>query len=185
MVHRWMLIAVVVAGCHRKPAPPPGPRGDCAAAADYFAALELGNYAEPDARAPVVASYKDACDDAQLTVAEVACVKAAGDTWTAKACAPRAFPELADSHDDGACKQLVDKLRASMLGGLDPSLKAWGAKELDIEETACVEDGWPDALKACMLAGSGGGPCKAGLPAGLQRELQARLQTAFDQDFKK
>ena len=183
----WSVIAVTVAtvaGCHRKPAPPPGPRGDCAKAADLLASLELGNYAEPDARAPVVAKYGDACHDAELTVSEVACMQAATDSWAAKTCAPRMFPEMADSHDDGACKALIDRLRASLLTGLDPKLAAWATTELDVEQTACVEDAWPDAIKACMLAGSGGGACKAGLPEPLQRKLQARLQTAFAEATK-
>jgi hypothetical protein len=168
----------VLAGCHRKPKPA-GPPGDCAAVAEALASLDVGNYAPVDQRAPVVARYGDACDDAAVTVAEARCITTAKDAWTAKGCVPRMFPELAAGHDDGACKQIVDRLRASVLGQVAPALAGWANRELDIEQAACVEDGWPDAVKACLLGSGAAQACAAGLPAPLQAKLQARLVAAM------
>src|SRR4051812_45288828 len=39
--------------------PPPA---DCQVVADQLASLDLGNYAEPEERAPVVAKYKGQCE---------------------------------------------------------------------------------------------------------------------------
>jgi hypothetical protein len=166
-----------LAGCHRH-AKPAGPPGDCAAVAEALASLDLGNYAPVDQRAPVVARYRDACDDAAITVTEARCMTTAGDTWAAKACVPRMFPELAAGHDDGACKQIVDRLRASLVPKVAPALADWANRELDVEQTACVDDGWPDVFKACML-GSAGSACSAALPAPFQAKLQARLVAAM------
>jgi hypothetical protein len=169
--------AVAYSGCHRRPHPV-GPPGDCAAVAEALASFELGNYATADERKSVVARYRDGCDDAAISADEQRCITAAADGWSAKQCAPRMFPELTASHDAGECKQLVDHIRRSVVAqGQDDALTRWAKRELDIEETACVEDGWPDAFKACAL-GSGTGPeCR--LPEPLQRSLQARINAAF------
>jgi hypothetical protein len=166
-------LLVASSGCHRKPRPA-GPPGDCAVVAEALATFDVGNYAAPGELTAAAAKYRDACDDAAINVDEQHCVAAARDAWTAKACVARMFPELTAAHDDGACQQIVDRLRASMLPSLDPALAKWATREFEIEETACRED----AIKACML-GSGPGGCHAELPPPLRRQLQARINAAF------
>ena len=90
---RWIaLVAIVVAlgACHRTSALA-GPPGDCAPVAEALASIELGNYAEPDDRAPVVGKHREACEAAHVTKAEGTCLAAATDKWTAARCSPRMF----------------------------------------------------------------------------------------------
>ena len=53
---------------------------------EQLASLDLGNYAEPTARAPAVATYRAACESARVTVDEAACLARADcerhEPWT-------------------------------------------------------------------------------------------------------
>src|SRR5687768_2048177 len=75
---------------------PPG--ADCKAVGEAVTSLDLGNYAEPEDRAPVVAKYQAACEGARISKAEGTCLEGARDKWVASQCAPRMFPELASSN---------------------------------------------------------------------------------------
>src|SRR5207244_1676379 len=88
--------------------PPPG---DCAQVADGLASLELGNYAEPEERAPVVAQKRAACEAAHVTKDEATCLDAARDTYSAARCVPRMFPALATG-GGGDCGAITAKVRA-------------------------------------------------------------------------
>src|ERR1043165_8492451 len=56
--------------------PPPA---DCKAVGETLASMELGNYAEPETRAPVVAKYQAACDKAFVTKEQGECIDKATD----------------------------------------------------------------------------------------------------------
>ncbi|HSD90206.1 MAG TPA: hypothetical protein VLB44_21895, partial [Kofleriaceae bacterium] len=43
-----------------------GPPGDCAAVAETLASIELGNYADPAVRTPVVAKKRELCTSAHV-----------------------------------------------------------------------------------------------------------------------
>src|SRR5438552_11778279 len=101
---------VLLTACH---AAPKGPPGDCELVGETFASFELGNYATRENRAPVVAAKRAVCEDAAVTVDEVACIVKARDPWTAKQCAPAMFPDAA-SHDDDRCQRIVANVRANM-----------------------------------------------------------------------
>jgi len=68
--------------------PPPG---DCQAVAEQLASIDLGNYAEPETRAPVVARYTAACEAALVSRDEARCVDQARDKVEADHCVPRMF----------------------------------------------------------------------------------------------
>lgn len=170
------------------------PAADCKLLGETLASLDLGNYAEPEERAPVVAKYQAACDKARISKEEGECIDKARDKWSAGQCAPRMFPEQA-STNNADCKQVVAKIQAVMQGqvqGLDnPQMKQWYDTALSVMQQSCLEDRWPDALRKCILTTS---PAEAGadamqacnqqFPPALQTKLQERLQTAMRQQMQ-
>ncbi len=167
--------------------PPPA---DCQAVGEQLASMDLGNYAEPEERTPVVAKYKDACEKARVSKEEGACLDKATDKWSAGQCVPRMFPEMA-STNKGDCKQVVARIEAAMKGqvqGLDnPQMKQWYDTTLKVIEQSCVEDAWPDGLKKCILTAQAAPgvdamqTCNQQMPPTLQTKVQERLATAMRQ----
>jgi hypothetical protein len=132
------------------PAPTPAPKatGDCARVADFFASFELGNYAEPEERDPVVAKYKDACERAMVTPEQTACVEGERDKWHAAQCVPAMVPEL--TAKDPQCKQIHDKLKALPNEG-DEYSKHVTERTIAALWESCELDHWTPELKTCML----------------------------------
>ncbi|HEX3759967.1 MAG TPA: hypothetical protein VHW23_14730 [Kofleriaceae bacterium] len=163
--------------------PPPA---DCKDVGEQLASIELGNYAEPETRAPVVARYQAACDAAVMSREEQLCLDRARDRWSAAQCAPRLFPDLAAS-SAGDCAAIIVRVRtamqnqASQLG--DPQTKAWFDRTMSVMQESCEQDHWPDSLKKCMLAGDGLAAltqaCSRQAPPALQQRLQERLNQAM------
>jgi hypothetical protein len=160
--------------------PPPA---DCQIVADQLASMELGNYAEMEARAPIVANYKAACEKAYVSKEEGACFDTAKDKWSAAQCAPRMFPEMASSNT-GDCARVADRVRALMakqaVNITDPQMKAMYDGAVAVVQQSCEEDKWPDALKKCMIMAGDNGTdpvqqCTAQTPSGLQQKMQDRM----------
>ena len=169
--------------------PPPA---DCAAIGETLASMDLGNYAEPEERAPVVAKYKAACTKAYVSKEEGKCIDEAKDKWSAGQCAPRMFPELA-STNTGNCKPVIAKIEAAMKGtvqGLDqPNMQQWMATMLRVMTQSCEQDAWPDALKKCILMQTSQSAdamqaCNQQFPPALQTKLQERLTTAMREQMQ-
>lgn len=167
------------------------PAADCAMVSETLASLDLGNYAEPEERAPVVAKYKTACEKTHVSKEEGECLDKAQDKWTAGQCAPRMFPEMSNQGD---CKQVVAKVEAAMKGEMQnldqPNMAQWLATSVRVMLQSCEEDRWPDALKKCILM-SQTAPgvdamqtCNQQFPPALQSKLQERLQTAMREQMK-
>jgi hypothetical protein len=164
---------------------PPG--ADCAMVGETLASLDLGNYAELEERAPVVAKYKAACDKARVTKEEGDCLDAARDKWTASQCAPRMFPELAANK--GNCNAVVTRLENALRTQLqaqdNPQIQQFIGTTLSVLRQSCEEDAWPDALKQCILTAQAAPgvdalqTCNQQMPPALQTKLQERLQTAM------
>jgi hypothetical protein len=159
--------------------PPPG---DCGAVAEALASLELGNYAPVEQRASVVATKRAACDKAQVSKDEAACIDKARDRWSVAQCVPRMFPELAPT-GGGDCAAIIRKVRAL----IEPTVAQVGSdartmidKMMPAMQQSCEQDGWPAALKQCILAATPGDlqamkACEATMPKGLQDKLQQRM----------
>lgn len=170
--------------------PPPA---DCTDVAEGLASLDLGNYAEPEERSPVVAKYKAACEKAYVSKEEGECLDKARDKWSAGQCAPRMFPEMA-STASGDCKQVaarVESLMKQQVQGVnDPQMQSWFATTVRVMQQSCEEDHWPDAVKKCILAApdaSGADPmqaCNQQFPPALQTKLQERLASAMRQQMQ-
>jgi hypothetical protein len=163
--------------------PPPA---DCQDVGEQLASTDLGNHAEPEDRAPVVARYKAACEAAMLSREEQQCLDRTRDRWSASRCAPRMFPDLAAS-STGDCGAIIARVRAAMqkqasyLG--DPRMKTWFDRTMAVMQTSCEQDHWPDGLKKCLLAGDGlaalNQACRQQTPPELERRLQERLNEAM------
>ena len=74
---------------------------DCTPIAEQMTSWELGNYAEPEERAPVVERFKNQCSEASIGVDEAACIDKAKTKYAAAKCAPRLFPEIEVSDCEG------------------------------------------------------------------------------------
>lgn len=170
--------------------PPPA---DCTSVAETLASMDLGNYAEPEERVPVVAKYKAACDKAYVTKEEGECLDKAQDKWSAGQCAPRMFPEMA-STNNGDCKAVATRveslLKQQVQGMNDPQMQQWFATTVRVMQQSCEEDHWPDAVKKCILAAEatpGTDPmqgCNQQFPPALQTKLQERLATAMREQMR-
>lgn len=166
------------------------PAADCALVSETLASLDLGNYAEPEERAPVVTKYKAACEKAHVSKEEGECLDKARDKWSAGQCAPRMFPEM--TVKGGDCKVVAAKLESTMkqLQGANdnPQMAQYLATMAKVVGESCVEDAWPDAVKQCILMQSGGADamqvCNQQFPPALQTKLQERLQTAMREQMK-
>ena len=211
---RFVLLALVVVGCAQASRGTPGteradcrasdqrcddgllclsnvcvrpPGADCALVGETLASIDLGNYAELEERAPVVAKYRAACEKAHVTKEEGECLDRARDKWNAQRCARRMFPEATASA--GNCGAVVGRvesaLRAQIRGAPDPQSEHWFTTTIDVMKQSCEEDAWPAALKECILASNAGQgvdamqTCHAQMPPELQTQLQERLQTAM------
>lgn len=164
--------------------PPPA---DCASVGETLASFDLGNYAEPEERAPVVAQYKAACEKASVTKDEGACLDKAKDKWSAAQCAPRMFPELA-STNRGDCAQVVAKIDAALKASAqqgNPQLASWSQTISRVLKESCEQDAWPDAMKKCVLTAEiaqgadAMQACNQQMPPALQTKLQQRLSAAM------
>lgn len=162
------------------------PAADCQDVGEQLASIDLGNYAEPEDRAPVVARYKATCEAAVLSRDEQHCLDRTRDRWSAAQCAPRMFPDLASS-STGDCGAIVARVRAavqkqaSYLG--DPRMRNWFDRTVAVMQESCEQDRWPDALKKCMLAGDELAAmteaCNQQTPPALRQKLQDRLNQAM------
>ncbi|MBA3391919.1 MAG: hypothetical protein H0T89_04700 [Deltaproteobacteria bacterium] len=171
--------------------PPPA---DCTVVAENLASMDLGNYAEPEQRAPVVAKYRASCEQVRVSKEEAACLDAARDTWSAGQCVPRMFPEMA-STSTADCRQVADKVRATMTpqlqGQIDnPQVRQWIDATFQVMQQSCEQDAWPTGLKQCVLRSTGDGStdaftsCNQQMPPALQAKLQDRLQSAMQQQMR-
>ena len=161
----------LLAACER------GTPTDCAQVADTLAALQLGNYATAEQRAPVLAAMRDACERAHVTNAQAACLLRAETKFAAAKCAPRVLPDV---HLADRCADVVDRIRTTMHARV-----AQVGNAAQMEKTyramteSCEQDGWPASLQDCVLATTdvaGLERCSAQMPADVERRMQARLR---------
>jgi hypothetical protein len=165
---------------------PPG--ADCKLVAEELASIDLGNYAEPETREPVVAKYKDQCDKLMISKDEGACLDKAHDRWAAAQCVPRLFPDMASTSSND-CKLIGAKIKAAIEKQANyvnnPQMKPWFDTTIKVVTESCEKDAWPDALKKCVLAADAPqNPmyfqnCTTQMPPTLQQQLQQRMNDAY------
>jgi hypothetical protein len=158
---------------------------DCAPVAEILASSELGNYAEPEQRAPVIAKQRAACEAAHVTKDEGACLEKARDRWSQAACVPRLFPDV-QRGTSGECTAIMLKVRALIA----PQIAQVGSdaermidKMMPVFQRSCEQDGWPDGVKHCILDTPSGDlaamqRCSTMMPKSLQDRLQQQMAAA-------
>jgi hypothetical protein len=162
--------------------PPPG---DCGGVAEQLASIDLGNYAEPATRAPVVARYRTACETARISRDEQQCLTRARDRWGAAQCAPRLFPEPPAAA--GECAAIVARMRDALVKQAayagDATMRTWFDRTLVVLRESCEQDGWPATVVQCALTADGtgslGSACSREMPPALQQRLQERMTRAM------
>jgi hypothetical protein len=177
---RGALLVLLVVGCND-----PGPKQNglanaCARTAERLTQFEMGSASTN--RVPTVRRYTTACEAAKLTPNEHNCVANSHDTWTAIACVPRMFPDRGPAAL-GDCKQVIGRTRAAVAGQMHGAGSAGNAmidKMMTIMETSCVEDGWPDSVRSCVLQTQAGDmdalqKCNQTLPPDMLEKLQKRI----------
>ena len=168
--------------------PPPA---DCQVIADQLASFDLGNYAEPEERAPVVDKYKRACHKAMVSKEQGECMANATNRFAALQCAPLMFPDTSKqgAAGGGECAPIMDKIKAAMARSMGNAQDPQTNKMLDAVFVAmkdsCEQDGWPPAFKQCILAADDGTDgmtqCNAQMPPDLQQKLTQRMTDVIQQ----
>ena len=165
--------------------PPPA---DCQLVADELASFDLGNYAEPEERAPVVAKYKAQCETLYVSKEEGVCLDKARDRWGAALCASRLFPELSTPGTE--CAQVGEKTRAAagrQYRGQGDAYKQYIDAMANAAKQACAEDKWSAELTKCVLGADPNqsvfsyGSCQQQLGPELMQKLQQRYNTLLQQ----
>jgi len=89
---------------------------NCDDVAEQLASYELGNYAEPEQRAPTVEKYHALCKRESVDIDEAACLDKAKIRFAAARCVPRLFPDVVGADCEGsACTlRMLDKLADAM-----------------------------------------------------------------------
>jgi hypothetical protein len=188
---------LALAGCQQGPSKL-DTTTSCARSAELVASFELGPQATAERRAASIARHRLACEGAALTAAEHTCIARATDTWSVRACAPRMFEPSAQAATAGAaagagvaasCDEVMTRMRAAIVATMPADASGGGTKMLDrmmgVMTTACSEDGWPDALKRCVVATKPGDmpalqACNENMPQDLQDKLAERMRQAMN-----
>ena len=169
--------------------PPPA---DCNLVAEGLASYDLGNYAEPEEREPIVARYKASCEKAHVTKEQGDCFEKATDKTAAMMCAPFMFAaEKVPTQPvaTGDCAKVTARIRQTMAGQLsqvtDPQTLQMMNKAMTVMQESCELDGWPDALKTCILnAGDGTdamSQCNTHMTPDVQQKMTDRMMKMMQQ----
>lgn len=114
-----------------------------------LASIDLGNYAEHDKLAPVVAKYRAQCAKLKLTTSERQCVFESADRPTITWCAPRMMPgtrvALVEAKE---CPDIATRMR-QRTERAQPGVKTW-PKQLVALQSSCEQDRWTVAFGECV-----------------------------------
>jgi hypothetical protein len=193
-----VVLWLALAGCQQGPSKLDTTSGSCARSAELVASFEVGPQATAEQRSASVARHRLACESAALTAAEHTCIARATDTWSVRACAPRMFEPAARGGTaaaagtgvEASCSEVMARMQAAIVATMPADASGGGAKMLDrmmaVMTTACSEDGWPDALKRCVVATKPGDmpalqACNENMPQHLQDKLAERMRQAMNE----
>lgn len=158
--------------------PPPA---DCRAVGARLASRELGNYATPEEREPMVATWAKACEGERLSKAEGECITGAADDDAIAACPRPLVAELVG--DPKGCEKIGKKAKQLVeqgVGGqLGPIMNVVDEVPGALSEL-CVEGRWSKAAKECLLSVTSfedGERCVELLDYGQQKAVERRLRS--------
>jgi hypothetical protein len=125
----------------------------CKLVAETLVSLELGNYAEPEERAPKVAAEEKRCAAAKLPADDRQCVIDSPDRQSVAYCAPVLFPNEPQNEALTAeqCKSIsaTMKTRTEQVIKSDPNNKAIYERQLAAVMEACRADRWNAQMAQC------------------------------------
>ncbi len=144
-----------------------------------LASLDLGNYAEHDKLAPVIAKYRGQCTKLKLTKAERQCAFESTDRSSVTWCAPRLMPgaqvALVDVKE---CPEVAKQMRQRSEQA--QSGQATWPKQLAALQTSCEQDRWTVPFRECVnsvpFPTYVDAYCGNAAPAPLRKKLQDRLE---------
>lgn len=163
----------------------PQPEPTCRLVAETLVSLELGNYAEPEERAPRVAAEERRCVAMRLSRDDRQCVVDSYARADVAYCVPALFPDepqqpaLSGAECDAIANQMRKQLEAQLASQRVPDQRVW-ERQLLTAIDACRADRWNQQMAQCaasyvpMYADN----CAWIQPTGMWKKLTARLAKA-------
>jgi len=138
------------------PEPPDAPTAEspCATVGQVLAAIELGNYADPDELAPAIARGTARCEQLALDPATIACVIDQSDRASIAYCAPTMFPgEAPRIVEPRECEAVIAEIakRTSTRSRIDSERRWWESRAAGYLQS-CRTDRWTHVFADCAKA---------------------------------
>lgn len=166
------------------------PAGDCSQVAEALASVKLGNYATPEARAPVVSEIRTKCDHERISVDDAKCLTAAKSKYEMARCPHPLLPELVElGKDTGGCKavgaRMEEMSRAEMSKDPNDPIAKLLPQLVEAVIASCDQDGWPPEVKDCIAHADASDShaadrCIERMPPATRDKFMKRIQTILD-----
>jgi hypothetical protein len=133
----------------------PADAATCTTVGEVLASMEVGNYAEPEERAPVVAKHSAICDALKLDQATRSCIAEQGDKMSIAYCSPEMVPDtkleiVAADECTALIKAASDRLAGRPAYDWE---KKWWSPRSDAFLASCKKDRWTKQLGDCVKNG--------------------------------
>ncbi|MBA3501351.1 MAG: hypothetical protein M4D80_37455 [Myxococcota bacterium] len=161
------------------------PEPTCNLVAEALVSLELGNYADPEERAPKIAVEERRCVAMKLSREDRQCVVESYDRTSVAYCVPKLFPKEPQPQPVGAArcdmvaKQMMTRLDAQLRQQRVPDQRVW-ERQLLAAIDACRADRWNEQMAQCAeyYVPMNAATCADVQPTGMWKRLEARLVKA-------
>lgn len=169
------------------PAPTAKPEPTCNLVANALVSMELGNYADPEERAPKVAAEERRCAQLRMSREDRQCLVESYDRSSAAYCVPSLFPK--EAQPVAVTAQRCDQVAKQMMTNLEAQLRNQPVADQRVIERqlltaidACRADRWNEAMAQCAQYYVPMYPqnCAYVQPHGMWTRLEARLAKARD-----
>jgi hypothetical protein len=157
---------------------------DCKVVGEVLASTEVGNYAEPEERAPVVAKHTATCESLKLDQATRTCIAEQGDKMSIAYCAPEIVPDtkleiVAATECDAIVKSANDRLATRAAYDWE---KKWWTPRANAFLASCKKDRWTKQIGDCVKNGQAQYCAQYQAVRPLQTKLDAMLVEANKQE---
>lgn len=161
------------------------PEPTCTLVGETLASFELGNYADPEERAPKVAAETQRCTAMRLTRDDRQCIVDSYDRTSVAYCVPALFPNepvaraLEPAECNAIAKQMTQNLDAQLRSRQVPDQRVW-ERQLLAAIDACRGDRWNEAMGQCAISyvPLNTQVCAYIQPHAMYKRLEARLAKA-------
>lgn len=130
----------------------PAESATCATVGQVLASIEVGNYAEPGEREPVVEKHTQACEQLKLDQATRTCVAQQSDKMSIAYCAPALVPDVAmeivpASECDAVIKRANDRMAKQPSFAYE---RKWWDPRASGYAASCKKDRWTKQFATCI-----------------------------------